>query len=51
MVKAFSEKDVRSTKFINLTCQLKNNELDDKEQGNLICLTNTKIFVTKIIEL
>jgi hypothetical protein len=51
MVEALSEKDVRGTKFINLARQLRDNELDDEEQGNLIRLANTKISVTKMIEL
>jgi hypothetical protein len=50
MVEAFSKKDVYITKFINLVCQLKNDELDDKKQDNLIRLANIKIFVTKMIE-
>ncbi len=51
MVEALSEKDVRGTKFINLARQLRDDELDDEERGNLIHLANTKIFVTKMIKL
>jgi hypothetical protein len=51
MVEALNKKDIRSTKFINLARQLKDNELDNEERGNLICLANTKISVTKIIKL
>ncbi len=51
MVEALSEKDIRSTKFINLARQLRDDELDDEEQGNLIRLANTKISVTKMIKL
>jgi Rod binding domain-containing protein len=31
MVEAFNKKDVRSTKFINLVRQLRDDELDDEE--------------------
>jgi hypothetical protein len=31
IVEAFSEKDVHSTKFINLACQLRDNKLDDEK--------------------
>ncbi len=51
MVEALSEKDVRGTKFINLARQLRDDELDNEERGNLICLANTKISVTKMIKL
>jgi hypothetical protein len=51
MVEALSKKDVHGTKFINLARQLRDDELDNKERGNLICLANTKISVTKMIEL
>ncbi len=51
IVEAFNKKDVCDTKFINLACQLRDDKLDDEERGNLICLANTKIFVTKIIKL
>jgi hypothetical protein len=36
IVEALSEKDVCGTKFINLARQLRDNELDDEEQDNLI---------------
>ncbi len=49
MIEAFNKKDIYSTKFINLACQFRDNELDNKKQDNLICLANTKISVTKII--
>jgi hypothetical protein len=51
MVEALNKKDIRGTKFINLACQLRDDKLNDKKQDNLICLANTKIFVTKIIKL
>jgi hypothetical protein len=51
IVEAFSEKDVCGTKFINLARQLRDDELDNEERGNLIRLANTKISVTKMIEL
>ncbi len=35
----------------DLAHQLRDNELDNEERDNLICLTNIKIFVTKIIKL
>jgi hypothetical protein len=51
MVEAFSEKDVRGTKFINLARQLRDDKLDNEERDNLIRLANTKISVTKMIKL
>jgi hypothetical protein len=51
MVEALSKKDICSTKFINLTRQLRDNKLDDEKRDNLIRLANTKIFVTKMIKL
>jgi hypothetical protein len=51
MVKAFNKKDICSIKFINLARQLRDNKLNDEKQGNLICLANIKICITKIIKL
>lgn len=45
------EKDVCNKKFLTLTCQLRDKKLINEERSNLIRLANTKISVTKIIEL
>jgi hypothetical protein len=47
IVETLSKKDIYSITFINFAYQLRNDELDDKKQDNIIYLANIKIFITK----
>jgi hypothetical protein len=45
-----SEKDLQGKKFFKLAYMLKEGLLTNKKRGNLICLTNIKVVISKMIK-